>query len=109
MTVESTLHPDKSPDAVAFVRIFAERLVSEKGHPMFSAIAAGWREWRKSPFRAQMMSEYNRRGFGLQDSHDAANKAKRTNATAPTLKASSTRSHFSRISMARHIASLWNG
>lgn len=88
MTTESTVvHPDKSPDAVAFVRVFAERLVSENGYQMFSAIAAGWREWRKSPFRAQMMTEYNRRGFGLQDSHDA-NKAKRANATAPTLKAS---------------------
>lgn len=82
------IHPDKSDDASEFVRVFSNRLVKEKGYHPFAAVAAGFREWKKSPFRAELMVEYRRRGFGLEESarENAARRARGNN--EPTLKVS---------------------
>jgi len=60
-------HPDKSDEANEFVRVFSKRLIEEKGYHPFSAVAAGLREWKKSPFRAELMRKYNGSGQNMED------------------------------------------
>ena len=83
--VASMVHPDKSHEAAEFVRILSARLIEEKGYHPFAAVAAGLREWKKSPFRAELMRKYNGGGFNLDD--DARERRASTDGKN-TLKAS---------------------
>ncbi len=82
------VHPDKSEEATEFVRILSERLIAEKGYHPFAAVAAGFREWKRSPFRANMMRKYTGGGWALGCSARDNAERKKSVLPEPTLKAS---------------------
>ncbi len=76
-------HPDKSLNATIFVRAHATKILSAPGAPgLFAALAAGFAAWERSDERRELMREYVRRGFALEDNAQQRKRNAPTTLTA---------------------------
>lgn len=61
-------HPDKSLEAKLYISAYAARLQNRQGMNMIMSLQKGIEAWERSEDRAQLMTEWKRRGFGLDES-----------------------------------------
>lgn len=62
-------HPDKSLEATLFISVYVKRLQARrKDIPDLLALQQGVEAWQRSDDRKQLLLDYTRRGFALEDS-----------------------------------------